>query len=196
MFPPSLIHWPELKLLMTTSTPSPPMTSSPLPQITQRPSLPKVTLQLGTRAGLRLKSRFQLRASFRGSSKSKARRLHEKAACSQRLAKIPTRGGRIHSGLRVPPSPQVTSSPPGPTRTTPGSGPRPLLRSWHTSHAAQVGSRPGPSPGSNSKHPRGGRAGPPGLLPGREHAPSAPGPCPAAGPSPGREVPPRRGRRW
>lgn len=56
MFPPSLIHWPELKLLMTTSTPSPPMTSSPLPQITQRPSLPKVTLQLGTRAGLRLKS--------------------------------------------------------------------------------------------------------------------------------------------
>lgn len=56
MFPPNLIHWPEFKLLMTTFTPSPPTTSSPLPQITQRPSLPKVTLQPGTRAGLRLKS--------------------------------------------------------------------------------------------------------------------------------------------
>ena len=36
---------------------------------------------------------------------------------------------------------------------TQGSGPRSLLCSWHTSQPGQVGSRPGPSPKSNSNHP-------------------------------------------
>lgn len=85
-------------------------------------------------------------------------------------------------------------APPSQPRTTQGSGPRSLLCSWYSSQTVELGSRPGPSPGSNSNHPRLTRT--PGLLPGRAHVPEAPGPSPAIRPSPGREVPPRRGRRW
>lgn len=48
-------------------------------------------------------------------------------------------------GLLVPPRSQ--------SGTIQDSGPRSLPRSWHASQAAQVGSRPELSPGSNSYHP-------------------------------------------
>lgn len=56
--------------------------------------------------------------------------------------------------------------------TTQRSGPHSRLCSWHASKAAQVASRPAPSPGSNFRHPQ--LAGPPGLLSDPRHAPWAP----------------------
>lgn len=142
----------------------------PSPSHSEGNSLPKVTLKPGTLAGPRLESSV---SHFKHLSegglnpirgwgfKSKALGLSKRLANSG--ARRPSFGEVrfTRGGLLVAPRSQP--------RTTQGSGPRFFLCSWHTSQAAQVGSRTGPSPGCNSNHPQ--LARPPGLLPDREHSP-------------------------